>query len=110
MKEPNRKRIVMVIATRIALKLFFVAALLSASVVVYAARGYFLGYNSSGDTLWLWCDTSSGNYYSRCDTSSCPTGQSCPCEMCNTGPCQQSANAQCAQPPGEIALEEPPIN
>ena len=95
MKEPKRKRIVLVIARKLALKLFLVMALLSASVAVYADQGYFFGYLGNGDTAWLWC-TSSGNFWSRCDTGSCPPGQNCPCHECDTGPCQDTADQQCA--------------
>ena len=95
MTEPTKKQIGLWIARKLALKLFLVAALLSASVAVYADQGYFMGYLSNGDTAWLWC-TSSGNFYTRCDTGSCPTGQSCPCEECTTSPCQESADYQCS--------------
>lgn len=88
------KPIVLVIARKLALKLFLVAALLSASVAVYA-NGYFYGYDQYGDTYWLWC-SASGNHWTKCNTGSCPTGQSCPCSELSGAEYQQSANERCA--------------
>jgi hypothetical protein len=94
MKEPESKRTILLIARKLALKLFLIAALLSASVVVHA-QGYFWGYLPGGDTAWLWC-SASGNHWTRCDTGSCPTGESCPCSECTTAACQDTANYECA--------------
>jgi len=96
MKEPNSKRLALVIARKLALKFVLVIALLSASVVAHGSAGYFWGYLDNGDTAWLWCG-SDGNYWTRCDTGSCPTGESCPCYRCDTPDCQASANFQCSK-------------
>jgi hypothetical protein len=93
--EPTKNRIVLRIARRLALRLLLVAALLSASVAVYGqAVGYWYGPVGDGGNAFLWCGTSAGNFWTRCP--SCPAGQSCPCEACDTGPCQETADEQCA--------------
>lgn len=110
MKEPNRKRIVLLIARKLALKLFLVTALLSASVAVHAG-GHFYGFDDNGDTYWLWC-SASGNHWTKCNTGSCPTGQSCPCQELSGGNYQQEADERCARHgagDGPV-LEEPPVN
>lgn len=94
MKEPNSKRLAMVIARKLALKFVLVIALLSATVAVYADTGYFWEYLPNGDTAWLWCGPG-GNYWTRCDTGSCPPGQSCPCYRCDTPDCTASADFHC---------------
>ena len=88
------------ITRKLALKLFLVMALLSASVAVHAG-GYYYGTDENGDTYWLWC-SSSGNYWTKCNTGSCPTGQSCPCTTLTGGDYESEANARCA-------MHEPPL-
>jgi hypothetical protein len=93
--EPTKKRIVRGIARRLALRVFLVAALLSASVAVYSqGTGYWYGTLSDGSNAFLWCGTSAGNFWTKCPV--CPAGQSCSCDVCDTGPCQDTADEQCA--------------
>jgi hypothetical protein len=95
MKEPKKNRRSLVIARKLTLKFVLVVALLSATAVAYASQtGYFWGYLSNGDTVWLWCG-SGGNSWTRCDTGSCPPGESCPCYQCDTSDCQVTANYYC---------------
>lgn len=112
MEGPTNKLIILSIARKLAVKLTLIAALLSASVVVYG-QGRFWGRLGNGDTVWLWCSPG-GNHWTRCDTGSCPTGQSCPCYECTTSDCQASANYWCASGgnpcPDCAALEEGPVN
>ena len=70
MKEPTTKKLIFRKARKLILKLVVLAVLLSATGVVHATTGYFWGYLSNGDTVWLWCGQG-GNYWTRCDTGSC---------------------------------------
>jgi hypothetical protein len=97
MKKAYSRRLALVITRKLALKFALVIAMLSASIIVHAEAGYFWGYLPNGDTAWLWCGGSSGNYWTRCDTGSCAPGESCPCYRCDTPECEASANLQCSR-------------
>ena len=94
MKEPTTKKLIFRKARKLILKLVVLAVLLSATGVVHATTGYFWGYLSNGDTVWLWCGQG-GNYWTRCDTGSCPPGESCPCYACDTSLCAETADYYC---------------
>ena len=93
--ELTRNRIVFGIARRLALKVFLVAAMVTATVAVHAqGTGYWLGGIGGGWNAFLWCGTSAGNFFTKCPP--CPPGQSCPCEACDTSLCDEIADEQCA--------------
>src|ERR1044072_557209 len=96
MMESTRKNTVIVIATRrIVLKLFLIATLLGASVVVCQADVFFWGDMGGGYTGWLHCGTSAGNFWTV--SPPCPPGESCLCEVCETQSCLDTATYQCRQ-------------
>ena len=90
MNRISRKSLPVVLAKKLILRLLVLVALLSGTAVVYAEI-YPMG-GSGGYTYWLSCGSSAGNYYYRCYND----GNNNVCVACDTGPCQESADLQCA--------------
>lgn len=100
MKESTKKPILVAIARKLALRVFLITALLAGSVSAVYAALYNWGCHD-GYCYYLSCGSSAGNYWARCPQNC----QSCPCEPCDTGPCQTTADEQCARG-GHPPLEE----
>ena len=67
---------------------FFVVTLLS-TTSVYASSIYFLGYDDAGNTLWVSCGSSAGNYLAAC-------GGNGPCSIASGGLADFAADMLCA--------------